>query len=86
MPPFYTWLLVHYQQNLLSERLNHKSVVKKAVHFRRKRSSFFKKIENMVYDTSEEINATHSGLTNLISNNPRLFQEELVYKVNRRKS
>lgn len=74
-PLFYTRGSGHYQQSPRIKKLNYTSVVEQAVHFWRKRPPLSEAVENFDNDGPGEVNTTHSGWTNLMSNFPRLPQE-----------
>lgn len=79
-PLFYTQAPRSYQQNPQRKRLNHVSVVRQDPFFWQKGPSFFVAIDNIVYGAPGEPNSTHPGWLDLISDIPRLPQEEHVYK------
>lgn len=85
-PLFYTQAPGPGQQNHRSNRLQHTSVSKQAVHFWRKGASFSDTVDYIEYDPSEERNSTYPRWKHLMSNNPSLLQEERVCNRNRGES
>lgn len=65
---FYTFASGNHQQNPPSKRLKHTSVVEQAVQLWQHWSPFLGAIEKVDYSKPEEVNTTHLGWTNLMSN------------------
>lgn len=66
-PLLYTRPTGHHQQEEPSKRVSQKFVVKRAVHFWRKRLSFSDAIHNVDHDAYEEMISTDRGWINLMS-------------------
>lgn len=82
-PFFYSQAPGHYQQDLLSKRLNLISIEEQAVQFCPKDPLFSKAIENLVYDAPGEVNMVQPGWQNLMLNILRPLQEERRCRANR---
>lgn len=56
---FYTPAPGQYLQNRWSKKLNHTSVIEKAIHFQRKGPSLSEATDNVDDDASGEVDSTH---------------------------
>lgn len=80
---FYTRDLFHYQQRSWSERLEHRSVVKRAVHCWYKWPLLYEAIDVVDFDAPGEVSTTSAKYEDMSSSILRFPQEEPVYKLER---